>query len=113
MIITFADKKLRKYANNYRLAVQKLGQRRAEIFQRRLDDLAAADSFADLKYLPGNYHQLGEDRKDQWACDLDQPYRLIFMPAEIPIPKNEAGVQILIEIKNAEIIEIKDYHKKR
>lgn len=113
MIITFADKKLRKYANNHRLAVQKLGQRRAEIFQRRLDDLAAADSFADLKYLPGNYHQLGEDRKDQWACDLDQPYRLIFMPAETPIPKNEAGVQILIEINNAEIIEIKDYHKKR
>ena len=47
MIITFAAKKLTKYANNNRLAVQKLGHRRAEIFQRRLDDLAAADSFAD------------------------------------------------------------------
>lgn len=110
MIITFADKKLRKYANNYRSAVQKLGPRRAEILKRRLDDIAAAESLADLKYLPGNYHQLKEDRKDQWACDLDQPYRLIFIPAEVPIPKNEAGIQILIEIKSVEIIEIIDYH---
>ena len=113
MIITFANNKLKKYANNHRLAVQKLGSRRAEIFQKRLDDLAAAESFADLKYLPGNFHQLREDRKDQWACDLDQPYRLIFIPAEVPIPKNEAGVQILIEIKSAEIIEINNYHKKK
>jgi len=111
MIITFANKKLRKYANNYRLAVQKLGAKRAEIFQKRLDDIATAENFADLKYLPGSYHQLREDRKDQWACDLDQPYRLIFIPAEDPIPKNEAGVQILIEIKIVEII--KDYHKKK
>ncbi len=111
MIITFANKKLKKYANNHKLAVQKLGPQRAAIFQRRLDDIAASESFADFKYLPGNFHQLREDRKGQWACDLDQPYRLIFIPAESPVHKNEAGVQSLIEIKGVEVIEIKDYHK--
>lgn len=113
MIITFADKKLKKYANNHKLAVRKLGSKRAAIYRKRLDDLAAAESFADLMYLPGNFHQLKEGRKGQWACDLDQPYRLIFEPAEFPVPENEAGAQILIEIISAEIIQIKDYHKKR
>jgi proteic killer suppression protein len=113
MIITFADKKLKRYANNIRTAVRKLGAKRAELYQRRLEDIAAAESFSDLKYLPGNYHKLRQDRKDQWACDLDQPYRLIFKPGEDPIPKNEAGVQILSEIRTVEIIEIKDYHKKK
>ncbi|MBI9060263.1 MAG: type II toxin-antitoxin system RelE/ParE family toxin [Labilibaculum sp.] len=111
MIITFTNKKLKKYANNHKLAIQKLGAKRAEIFQKRLDDLATAESFADLEFLPGRYHQLKENRKDQWSCDLDHPYRLIFIPSENPIPKNDSGVQILIEIKSAEIIEIEDTHQ--
>jgi proteic killer suppression protein len=110
MIITFDDKKLKKYANNNKLAIQKMGANQARIYQKRLEDLAAAESFADLEYLPGKFHQLKENRKDQWACNLDHPYRLIFVPGENPIPKNESGMQILVEIKNAEIIEIKDYH---
>ncbi len=110
MFITFANKKLKKYANNNKLAIQKMGAIRAKVFQKRLEDLASAESFADLEFLPGRFHQLKENRKDQWACDLDHPYRLIFEPAEIPIPKNADGMQILNEIKSSEIIEIKDYH---
>jgi len=79
--------------------------------KKRLDDLATAESFADLEFLPGRFHQLKENRKDQWSCDLDHPYRLIFIPNENPIPKNESGVQILIEIQSAEIIEIEDTRK--
>jgi len=111
MIITFTNKKLKKYANNYKLAIQKLGTKRAEIYQKRLDDISAAESFADLEFLPGRFHQLKENRKDQWSCDLDHPYRLIFIPGENPIPKNDSGVQILIEIKSAEIVEIEDTHQ--
>lgn len=111
MIITFADRNLRKYANNNKLANKKMGAKRAKIYQKRLDDMAAADSFADLEFLPGRYHQLSENRKDKWACDLDHPYRLVFEPAEVPIPKGEDGKQILIEIKSLEIIEVINYHK--
>ena len=113
MNITFADNKLRKYANDNRLAVRKMGALRARLYQRRLEDIADAESFAELKELPGNYHQLTENRKDQWACDLDQPYRLIFEPSEEPIPKDHHGNQILIEIKSLEILEIENYHKER
>ncbi len=110
MIITFTDNKLRRFANDNKLAVKKLGLHRAKLYQRRLEDLADAESFADLKELPGRYHKLKENRKGQWACDLDHPYRLIFEPALKQIPEDKNGNQILIEIKSLEIIEIIDYH---
>jgi toxin HigB-1 len=111
MNIIFADRKLRSYANDNRLAVRKLGAERAGLFLKRLDDMAAAESFADLEFLPGRYHQLNNDRKGQWACDLDHPYRLIFEPAEHPAPTDHRGNFILIEIKAVEIVEITNYHK--
>ena len=111
MFITFADKKLKKYANNNGLAVRKMGDRCAKLYQKRLEDMADAESFADFEYLPGRFHQLTENRKDQWSCDLDHPYRLIFKPMEEPIPKNQHGKHILIEIISLEIIEVTNYHK--
>ncbi len=113
MNITFANKKLEKYANNDRLAVRKLGKRRAELFKRRLDELLAAENYTDLHFLAGNYHILKNNRKGQWSCDLDQPYRLVFQPTEKPIPTNKDGLYILIEITKVDIIEIINYHKER
>ena len=110
MNITFKQKKLREYANNDRLAVQKLGVRRAKLFKVRLDDLRAATTLEDIRHLPGHFHELVGNRKGQWACDLDQPYRLIFEPHELPVPVNEHGQYIWFEIKGIEVIEIEDYH---
>lgn len=87
-----------------------MGQLRAKLYNKRLGDLANAETLEDVRNLPGNYHELKENRKGQWACDLDQPYRLIFEPHEYPTPTNEAGKHIWREIKSVEIIEIKDYH---
>ena len=111
MNIIFADNKLRKIANDNKLAIKKMDDKRAKTFIRRLEDMAAAESFADLEYLPGRFHQLTEDKKDKWACDLDHPYRLLFEPAENPIPKDSDGRQILNEIKCVAIIAVVDYHK--
>lgn len=113
MIITFADKNLRKYANNNSMAVQKMGSKRAKLYQKRLEDMVDAESFVDLEHLPGRFHQLKQNRKDQWACDLDHPYRLIFEPAVVPIPKDKDGKQILIKITSVEIIEVTNYHKEK
>jgi len=112
MDIRFGNKKLKKYAHDDVLAQRKLGQRRAELFKRRLDDLYSARSLEDLRYAPGHYHELVEDRKGQWACDLDQPYRLIFKPQECSIPTDNNGQYIWHEIKGIEIVEIIDYHGK-
>lgn len=112
MEITFHDKKLMKMANNDRTAVKELGSRRAKLFKERLDDLRDAATLEEVRYLPGHYHELTENRKGQWACDLDQPYRLIFQPHEVPIPEDKNGRYIWLEITGVEILEINNYHGK-
>lgn len=111
MIITFADRNLRKYANDNKLAIKKMGVKQAKIYQKRLDDMATALSFGDLKFLPGRFHQLTGNRKDCWACDLDHPYRLVFEPAVNPIPKDTDGKQMLNSINSLEVLEVTNYHK--
>lgn len=110
MEITFADRKLARLANNYRSCQKVMGQIRAILYNRRLGDLRAAMTLEDVRNLPGRYHELVGDRKGQWACDLDHPYRLVFEPHENPIPEDDEGKYIWLEIKGVEIIEIIDYH---
>ena len=91
---------------------RELGPLRTKLFLRRLGSLADAETLEDVRYEPGNFHELKGDRKGQWACDLDQPYRLIFEPHEDPIPTDASGCYIWIEIKGVEVIEITNYHGK-
>ena len=110
MNIKFRQKKLGQLANNPRKCKGEMGERRATLFLKRLTDLRDAETLEDVRYLPGRYHELTETRKGQWACDLDHPYRLVFVPQENPIPTNEDGQYIWFEIVGVEIIEIVDYH---
>ena len=87
MDINFADKKLEKYANDDKLMAKKLGNLRAKKYKQRLNDLRNAITLEDIRHAPGKYHELKEDRKGEWACSLDDPYRLIFEPQEDPIPE--------------------------
>lgn len=77
-----------------------------------MTQLADATTLEDVKLLPGHYHELSADRKGQWACDLIQPYRFIFVPHENPIPQDADGKYIWIEIKGVEITEITNSHGK-
>ncbi len=73
MKITFADKNLEK---------------RAKQFITRLNTLRDATTLEDVRNLPGRFHELTGNRKGKWGCDLDQPYRLVFIPHETPISSN-------------------------
>lgn len=98
MKITFIDKKLQKLVNNDRKLFREFGQLRAVKIITRLNQLQDAIRLEDVKNLPGNYHELAGNRKGQWACDLDQPYRLIFTSFEKPIPTNKDGQYVWLEI---------------
>ncbi len=110
MKITFRTNKLRKIANNPKLCIKEYGDNCAKKLWKRLTDLRDASTLEDVRNLPGRYHELKADRKGQWACDLEHPYRLIFEPLENPIPLNEDGGYMWIKILSVEIIEITDYH---
>jgi len=113
MNITFADKKLQKIVNDDRKIVKVYGKVRAEKIRDRLAQLRYAQTLEDVRYLPGNYHELTGDRKGQWACDLDQPCRLLFEPHEHPVPENEHGQYVWLKIVGVEIMEIVNYHKEK
>lgn len=110
MNISFKYKKLQKIANDDKLMVKEFGSKRSNKFKLRLQQIMAPDSLEDLRSASGKFHELTGDRKGQWACSLDEPYRLIFEPHENPIPTNEHGKYIWVEIKGVEMLEIVDYH---
>lgn len=112
MNVSFQNKKLEKLVYDESKLFKEMGKIRAKLFLKRLNDLFSAETLEDIRNLPGNYHELKADRKGQWACDLDQPYRLIFEPHEDPIPTDATGSYIWLEIKGVEVIEIINYHGK-
>ncbi len=63
-----------------------------------------------LQRLPPRCHELGGDRVGQFSVDLDHPYRLLFIPADEPVPYREDGGIDLERVKEIEIIEIADTH---
>ena len=90
MKITFDDSMLEKLANDFKKCQKEMGTQRAKLYNKRLGDLHNANTLEDVRNLPGHYHELTGSRKGQWACDLDQPYRLVFQPHEKPIPIDES-----------------------
>lgn len=110
MEVGIGDKVLVRAAKDERYSIRKLGAARTEWYYKRLGQLLAAKCLEDVRNLPGNYHELKGDRKGQWACNLDNPYRLIFRPLEDPIPTDEDGKYIWAEILGVEIEEVVDYH---
>lgn len=91
------DKELGECLENPGLLERKYGSIRAKIIRRRLDTVRMASSLEQLRAFPGRFHELTGGRKGQWACDVDQPYRMIL---------EQKGEQTIA------IIEITNYHGK-
>jgi proteic killer suppression protein len=110
MIIHFADGKLAREVNVEKQLVRKYGERRAKLIRRRLDELRAADSLADLRNLPGpRCHELRGDRKGQISVDLDHPYRLLFVAAD-PVPYRDDGGLDWTRVEAVVILGVEDTH---
>ena len=78
----------------------------------RLDDMRAAENLKVMKLLPGNCHALKANRKGYWAIHIEEPYRLIFKPANDPLPVSKDGWLDTKKITIVEIITVEDYHGK-
>lgn len=87
MEIRFKDKQLRELCEKKAVAAKKLGDIGARKLQTRLADIAAAARVTDL--IAGNPHPLKGDRLGQFALDLAGGWRLVFAPANEPIPRRD------------------------
>lgn len=111
MDIVFKNQKFKKECNNQRLLQKQHGQIRAKRIRQRLDDLRAADVLEDMRNLPGRCHELRGDRGGQLSLDLDHPYRLIFEPANDPIPLKPDGGIDWKKVTAIKIIGVDDTHE--
>lgn len=98
MQVEYRNRAIQKVCTDASAAEKKYGNPMAEKIHQRIDEIKSAESVElMIQCRIGRCHQLKGNRKDQYAVDLVQPYRLVF-------EKHGAEIQI------ANIIEIVDYH---
>ena len=112
MDIVFRKRKFQKECNKHSLLVQKHGKNRAQLIELRLDILRDANVLEDTRNLPGNCHELHQNRAGQLSLDLDGPYRLIFEPADQPIPLKPDGGLDWNKVTAVEILGVENTHGK-
>ena len=111
MLIYFRTKKLQKTCSQERIMVKELGAARAGKLKQRLAELKAAETLSDISYLPPpRCHELTGTRAGQFSVDLEHPYRLLFIPADDPVPYRDDGGTNLLLVTEIEIIAIVDTH---
>jgi len=109
--ILFQDRKLGKVCNNESLLVRTYGPLRAKLLRRRLDEFSAAENLEVLHLLPQiRCHELKGNREGTLAVDLDHPYRLIFEPANDPIPRKSDGGLDWTGVTAVRVLTVEDYH---
>jgi toxin HigB-1 len=81
--------------------------------KQRLDDIRAAASLSVLETLPGRYHALRADRSGEWACDLENPRRLVFRPVGDPLSISENGWLDTTKVTAVCMVEVVDYHERK
>jgi plasmid maintenance system killer protein len=109
--ILFQDRKLEKVCNDQSLLVRKYGPLRAKLIRRRLDEFRAAETLEVMRSLPQvRCHKLKGNREGTLAVDLDHPYRLIFRPANDPVPRKSDGGLNWAEVTAIRVLTVEDYH---
>jgi proteic killer suppression protein len=64
-----------------------------------------------MRHVPGRCHEVVGNRAGQLSLDLDHPYRLIFEPANDPIPRKDDGGLDWTKVTAVIIIGVEDTHE--
>lgn len=108
--VEWSDRKLRQAAAQDRAGRKLLGGDRWSAFKRRLRTLEVADCLCDVLSAPGRFHPLSARRDEEWAASLTANWRLIFEPADLPLPRKADGSLDVNAVKRVRILRVEDYH---
>ena len=111
MDISYANSRIQKICTDARSAQKVLGKAGAQVLKDRLDQMIDADNLENLRFAPGDWHELVGDRKGEIACCLMKRVRLIFAPANDPRPTKPDGGLDWSKVTAVMNLEIVDYHK--
>ncbi|MCD6283045.1 type II toxin-antitoxin system RelE/ParE family toxin [bacterium] len=111
MEISFKTPKLAKLCSSRDSARRRWGTESGDKILRRLNEMKAADTLADLIKLPqANCHMLHGDLKGQWSVNLAFPYRLLFIPANEPLPLKHDGSVDTARVTAVMVSGVEDTH---
>ena len=111
MEISYANSRIQKICTDVKVARKVLGKAGTEVLQERLQQMHDAENLEKLRFSPGAWHELAGDRKGQLACSLLKRVRLIFEPANDPLPVKPDGGLNWPEVTAIVNLEIVDYRK--
>jgi len=106
--IEFSSTDLQTLCEQQQIMRRQLGDNCARKLRSRLADLLAVANVTDL--LAGHPHPLKGDRSGQFALDLAGGKRLVFEPANFPIPKRDDNSIAWELVNKVRIVFIGDYH---
>ncbi len=111
MKISFRTNKLEKLCLSEKAMIREWGKNNAKKLQLRLVQLQACVSLSDMqKYPAAHCHPLRGSRAGQFAVNLQNTWRLVFMPDHDPVPRKADKGFDLANITAIIIREVKDYH---
>ncbi len=88
------------------------GTKNAAKLGQRLFELQAAESLQEISHhSPARCHELTGKQAGQFSVDLEHPHRLLFVPADNPVPRLQDGGIDRSKVREIEIIDLKDPHK--
>lgn len=109
MRIIFTSKRLGKRLSTEKEMVRAYGAECAEMLKRRLLELEAAPTMAQIPPFAG-CHPLSGEYKGCFAVKLKQPYRLIFKPSADDLNLKRDGSLDLSSVDAIVIVDVVDYH---
>jgi len=110
MEINYANNKLQKELTDDKELCKNYGTLAKKIKQR-LTELASAENLAVISPLrPQRCHELKGDKKGQLTVDINENWRLFFIPDHNPIPTKDDGGLNWEEVTHITIISVDDPH---
>jgi len=112
MEVLFRTRKLQKTLSSEELLKREYGAENSRLIMRRMLVLHSADWLADVpRDKPDRCHALEGERQGQFAVDVKHPFRIVFEPANDPLPLREDGALDLARVTSLCILSIEDYHR--
>jgi toxin HigB-1 len=107
--ILFLTSDLQRLCEQQKVAVRKLGSDSARKLRARLADLSATATVSAL--VAGHPHALKGDRAGQFAVSLASGARLVFEPANDPVPRvGREGSVDWTRVTRVRVVFVGDYH---
>ena len=111
MNIVFKTVKLRKIFCCEKELVREYGKKNTSKITKRISYFRNVSNLSQVPVdVPFRRHLLKGNYEGCFSVDLKQPYRLIFRPANNPLPMLDNGGVDLKRVTSIEIIGVEDYH---